>query len=103
MHVAENLWFQSSIFKLIKNVFEEPQVIEFFKHFTLIRLYTDGGDYASEYQQMEIDRYGTSALPFYVVIDQYENKINTFHGMDPDVNKFINFLEESLNQFNKGI
>ena len=49
---------------------------------------------------MEIDRFGTSALPFYAVIDSDENKINTFHGMDPDVNKFIKFLNISLERFN---
>ena len=73
-----------------KNIFIEDEVKELFKDFILVRLYTDGGENARRYQQMEIDRYGTAALPFYVVIDKEENKINTFHGMDPDVNKFIN-------------
>ena len=45
---------------------------------------------------MEIDRYGTSALPFYVVIDSDENELARFHGMDTDINKFINFLKSSL-------
>ena len=45
---------------------------------------------------MEIDRYGTAALPFYVVIDKEENEISRFPGMDPNVNNFIKFLEESL-------
>ena len=84
-----------------KNIFVEHEVEELFKNFILVRLYTDGGEHATEYQQMEIDRYGTSALPFYVVIDKYENKINTFHGMDPDVNKFIDFLNVSLERFSK--
>tara|TARA_X000001036_G_scaffold103421_2_gene96683 strand:- start:5177 stop:6979 length:1803 start_codon:yes stop_codon:yes gene_type:complete len=82
-----------------KNIFIEPEVEELFENFILVKLYTDGGENASEYQQMEIDRYGTSALPFYVVIDKYENKINTFHGMDSDVNKFIDFLNTSLERF----
>ena len=82
-----------------KNIFIEPEVEELFENFILVKLYTDGGENASEYQQMEIDRYGTSALPFYVVIDKYENKINTFHGMDSDINKFIDFLNTSLERF----
>ena len=84
-----------------KNIFVEHEVEELFKNFILVRLYTDGGEHASEYQQMEIERYGTSALPFYVVIDKDENKINTFHGMDPDANKFIDFLNVSLERFSK--
>ena len=45
---------------------------------------------------MEIDRYGTAALPFYVVIDNKEKEINRFPGMNLDVNKFIKFLKDSL-------
>jgi len=86
-----------------KNIFIEHEVKELFKDFILVRLYTDAGENARRYQQMEIDRYGTAALPFYVVIDKKENKINTFHGMDRDVNKFINFLKEALNNFNGDI
>ena len=86
-----------------KNIFTQHEVEKLFEDFILVRLYTDGGKNARKYQQMEIDRYGTAALPFYVVMDKNENTINTFHGMDPNVNKFINFLEESLNQFNKGM
>jgi len=86
-----------------KNIFIEDEVKELFKEFILVRLYTDAGENARRYQQMEIDRYGTAALPFYVVIDKKENKINTFHGMDRDVNKFINFLKEALNNFNGDI
>ena len=79
-----------------KNVFVDEQVEELFEHFILVRLYTDGGPNHKEYQQMEIDRYGTAALPFYVVIDNKEKEINRFPGMDTNVNKFIKFLEESL-------
>ena len=79
-----------------KNVFIDKRVEELFKDFILVRLYTDGGPNHKEYQQMEIDRYGTAALPFYVVIDNKEKEINRFPGMDPDENKFIKFLEESL-------
>ena len=79
-----------------KNVFVDKQVEELFEHFILVRLYTDGGPNHKEYQQMEIDRYGTAALPFYVVIDNREKEISRFPGMDTNVNKFIKFLEESL-------
>ena len=79
-----------------KNVFTDPLVEELFENFILVRLYTDAGPNHKEYQQMEIDRYGTSALPFYVVIDSNEKEISRFHGMDPDVSKFVKFLEESI-------
>ena len=78
------------------NVFVDKQVEELFDNFVLLKLYTDGGPRHKEYRQMEIDRYGTSALPFYVVIDSDENELSRFHGMDTDINKFINFLKSSL-------
>ena len=81
------------------NVFVDKEVEELFKNFVLIKLYTDAGPNHKEYRQMEIDRYNTSALPFYVVLDTNENEIKRFHGMDPDISKFIKFLELSLEEF----
>ncbi len=81
------------------NVFVDKKVESLFNKFVLLKLYTDGGPRHKEYRQMEIDRYGTSALPFYVVIDKNENELARFHGMDPDVDKFISFLESSLDSF----
>ncbi|MAJ43795.1 MAG: hypothetical protein CMF96_03495 [Candidatus Marinimicrobia bacterium] len=78
------------------NIFENPQVIEFFKEFTLIRLYTDGGPRAREYQQMEVDRFGTAALPYYVILTPDDKEVARFPGMDTDVSKFINFLKKGI-------
>ena len=78
------------------NVFEDPQVIEFFKKFTLIRLYTDGGPNARKYQQMEVERFGTAALPYYVILTPDDQEVARFPGMDPDVNKFVNFLKKGV-------
>ena len=81
------------------NVFVDEEVEKLFENFVLIKLYTDAGPNHKEYRQMEIDRYNTSALPFYVVLDTNENEIKRFHGMDPDISKFIKFLELSLEEF----
>ena len=48
---------------------------------------------------MEIERFGTAALPFYVVLNTLDEEIARFPGMDPDVDKFVGFLEKSLNDF----
>ena len=69
-----------------------------------MQLFTDGGAKYRENQKMEIERFGTSALPFYVVLSPNDEELDRFHGMDPNVNKFIAFLENSLDEFkNKGI
>ena len=81
------------------NVFVDEEVEELFENFVLIKLYTDAGPNHKKYRQMEIDRYNTSALPFYVVLDTNENEVERFHGMDPDISKFIKFLKLSLEEF----
>ena len=79
------------------NVFEEPKVQKLFNEFVMLRLYTDGGNNYRENQQMEISRFGTAALPFYVVLTPNDEEISRFPGMDTNVNKFVDFLEKSLN------
>jgi thiol:disulfide interchange protein DsbD len=79
------------------NIFVEPEVQSLFDEFVLVQLFTDGGPNYRENQKMEIERFGTSALPFYVVLSPENEELSRFHGMDPDVNKFIGFLEDSLN------
>ena len=73
------------------------KVQKLFNEFIMLRLYTDGGENHRENQQLEITRFGTAALPFYVVLSPDDEEISRFPGMDPDVNKFVSFLEKSLN------
>ena len=82
------------------NVFVDTHVQSLFDEFVLLQLYTDGGPNHRENQQMEIDRFGTAALPFYVVLSPDDEELARFPGMNPDVNKFIGFLQGALNEFN---
>ena len=79
------------------NIFVEPEVQSLFDEFVLVQLFTDGGPNYRENQKMEINRFGTAALPFYVVLSPANEELARFHGMDPDVGKFIGFLNNSLN------
>ena len=85
------------------NVFVDPEVQALFNEFILVQLYTDGGPNHRENQQMEINRFGTAALPFYVVLSPEDAELGSFPGMDPDVSKFITFLEESLANFKNNL
>ena len=78
------------------NIFVEPEVQSLFKEFILVQLFTDGGPNYRENQKMEIDRFGTAALPFYVVLNPANEELTRFHGMDPDIGKFVRFLENAL-------
>ena len=60
------------------------------------RLYTDGGPNHRENQEYEIERFGTAALPFYVILSPYDEIIVTFPGMTRDLNNFLDFLDEGL-------
>ena len=78
------------------NVFEERPVKELFEKFILVRLYTDAGENHREYQKMEVERFNTAALPFYVILTPDNKEVTRFPGMDTDVSKFVNFLKQGL-------
>ena len=82
------------------NVFVNSNVKELFNEFVLVQLFTDGGPNYRDNQKMEIDRFGTAALPFYVVLSPENIELDRFHGMDSNVSKFIGFLENSLSKYN---
>ena len=45
---------------------------------------------------MEVDRFGTAALPYYVILTPDDKEVARFPGMDPDVSKFVNFLKKGV-------
>ena len=44
---------------------------------------------------MEIDRFGTAALPYYVILTPDNKVLSTFPGMDLNPENFIEFLIDS--------
>ncbi|MDP6532463.1 MAG: cytochrome c biogenesis protein CcdA [Candidatus Marinimicrobia bacterium] len=78
------------------NVFTEKEVIERFQNMVLVHLYTDGGPNYREHQQYEIDRFGTAALPFYVILSPDDEELARFPGMSRNVGDFIEFLDKGL-------
>jgi thiol:disulfide interchange protein len=78
------------------NIFTKREVKDRFNEMILVQLYTDGGPNHRENQEYEIDRFGTAALPFYVIISPYDEIITTFPGMTRDLDNFLDFLDEGL-------
>ena len=78
------------------NIFTKREVKDRFNEMILVQLYTDGGPNHRENQEYEIERFGTAALPFYVIISPNDEIITTFPGMTRDLNNFLNFLDEGL-------
>ena len=78
------------------NVFVKKDVHDRFKEMVLVQLYTDGGPNHRENQEYEIERFGTAALPFYVILSPDYEVIATFPGMTRNINDFIDFLDVGL-------
>lgn len=78
------------------NIFTKPEVIDRFQQFVLVRLYTDGGTNYREKQRYEIDRFGTAALPFYVILSPENEEIARFPGLTRDLDQFLDFLDMGL-------
>lgn len=82
------------------NIFEEEDVKLIFENFVLVKLYTDGKeDIHKKNRKLEIDRFGTAALPYYVILSPNDKVLGTFPGMDPNKNNFIKFLNNSKEKF----
>ncbi|MDE2928622.1 MAG: protein-disulfide reductase DsbD family protein [Acidobacteriota bacterium] len=79
------------------NVFTLPQVQERFRQYLLVRLYTDGtGPEHAENMRLEQERFGTIALPFYVVLSPENEVVATFPGLTRNPEEFIDFLDRGL-------
>ena len=78
------------------NIFTLKDVEDRFNEFILVHLYTDGGENHKEYQRYEIERFGTAALPYYVILSPQDEVLATFPGMTRDVNEFLDFLDKGL-------
>ena len=78
------------------NILSKQEVKNLLEQFVLVKLYTDGGINHSEKRQYEIDRFGTAAQPFYVILDGSELEIARFPGMTRNASEFIEFLNKGL-------
>jgi len=50
---------------------------------------------------MQTERFGTNSQPYYVLLDAQEQMLNNPTGYDPDIEKFIAFLDEGKTAYSK--
>ena len=82
------------------NIFPRPEVVRELEKFVCVRLYTDGaGEPYQQFQKMQQERFGTVALPYYVVASPDGTTRKTFPGLTRDPDQFVTFLKtaESMN------
>lgn len=77
------------------NIFPKPEVEAEFRKMVLVSLYTDGdGEIYERQQQLEQEKFGTVALPFYAILDGDGKTIATFPGLTRNVQEFVDFLKK---------
>jgi thiol:disulfide interchange protein DsbD len=75
------------------NMFTRPEIAELLKNFVLVDLYTDGTDEASQTnQKLEESKFGTIAIPFYVIYDADQNVVATFPALTRNPTEYAAFL-----------
>ena len=76
------------------NMFTRPEITALARQMVLVELYTDGFDEASErHQQMQVDRFRSSGIPFYALIQPDGSVAATFAGQTRDTEEFRNFMQ----------
>ena len=110
--------------KMEESVWPVPAVAEIMKNkVILVSLYVDertklpedewrtesfgGKDFkiktvGNKWTFMEVERYGTNAQPFYVILDHDENVLSGSASYDSDPKVFLKFLEDGVKNFNAG-
>lgn len=103
------------------NVWSDPRVLERLRNnFVVIALYVDDKSTLPEsewitstydgkvkktlgkkYADFQISRYGVNAQPYYVLLDGKEQKLVEPRAYDLNADRFVEFLDQALAEFNK--
>jgi thiol:disulfide interchange protein len=110
--------------KMEEQVWSDPRVLKRLRDdFVLVSLYVDEQIDLPAEEQIEVtigtktkklrtvgnkwsylqaSRYETNAQPYYIIMDHSEQTVNGSAAYDPDIDKFLNWLDEGLRQFEAG-
>lgn len=80
-----------------QNMFVIPEIENLLAQFILVKLYTDGDGVEYEKNQTyQEKKFGSVALPMYVVLTSDEQIIGRFEGMTRSVKTYSDFLQKTL-------
>jgi thiol:disulfide interchange protein DsbD len=102
-----------------KNVWSDPAVLKKLREeFVIVALYVDDRTELPESEwitssfdgkvkktigrkntDFQITRFNVNAQPYYVLLDKDGNTLNDPIGFEPDVDKYLSFLDEGINNF----
>jgi thiol:disulfide interchange protein len=85
-------WMEKYIFAA------QPVFASFRDDFVLVQLYTDGGDHGEENQRLQVERFRTLALPYYVILGPDNAVLARHAGIVPTPAEFVDFLRHGRAQ-----
>lgn len=105
--------------KMEDQVWVDPRVLQRLREdYVLVSLYVDDKETLPENEQriskttrkkirtvgnrwsnFQTERYGTNSQPYYVLLNEKEQVLTEPQGYDPDIEKFIAFLDEGIRNF----
>lgn len=75
------------------NMFSKPEISRELKRYVCVRLYTDGnGEIFQRQQNLQQEKFGTVALPFYAILSADGSVSDTFPGLTKSEAEFFTFL-----------
>jgi thiol:disulfide interchange protein DsbD len=84
------------------NLLPRPEVSALLDRFVPARLMTDIGPYAKQNGELQVRRFGTTALPFYAIMDSEDREVGRFPGLTKDAGAFARFLSAGLDEAKRG-
>jgi thiol:disulfide interchange protein len=79
-------WMEKRVFA------QDPVLDEFRNRFVLLQLFTDGGPDGEKNQRLQVERFRTLALPYYVILAPDNAVLGTHAGILPSIPGFLDFL-----------
>lgn len=79
------------------NMFSKPEINRELKRYICVRLYTDGdGEIFQHQQNLQQEKFGTVALPFYAILSADGSASDTFPGLTKSESEFLTFLTRKV-------
>jgi len=85
-----------------RNILTRADMAPSLERFVRLRLHTDGGPGWRENQRLQVERFGTPALPLYVIISPSDRELVRLAGLTSSPERFRKFLDEGIARFEAG-
>lgn len=106
--MEEHVWSETNVLNLLKNEMvlislyvdekkELPENEQYISETTGKKIKTVG----NKWSDFQIEKYQANAQPYYIVLDNEGNSLNTPVGYTPEVTEYQNWLEEGIKNYSK--